>query len=60
VGHQVPVFAVHWHKILRAGQAQHHFQFFLAGVAVDVNQGNTVIKDFGPLAQQVVNRPADQ
>ena len=60
VGHQMPIFAMHRHKVARLGQAEHHFQLLLAGVAVNMDGGNAVVQHLGPLSQQVVNGAADQ
>ena len=56
----MPIFPMHRHKVARLGQAQHHFQLLLAGVAVNMNRGHAVIQHLGPLPQQVVNSAAHQ
>ena len=53
------MFAMHGHEITGPREVQHQFEFFLAGVAVNVNPGDPVVQYLGALAQQVVDGLAD-
>ena len=55
MGLQMTVLAVDGYKVPGPGEVQHQLQFFLAGVAMDVNRGNSVVQHLGALAQQVID-----
>ena len=56
---QHPGLAVEGDHKFRAGQGQHHFQLFLAGVAGDVKVVAAPVNHLGPLGEQLVNDLGD-
>jgi hypothetical protein len=50
VANQVAVLAMNRHEVARAGQLEHGFEFFLAGMPRDMNLGNLFVVDLGAAA----------
>ena len=54
------VFAVHRDKVMRFCQRKHHLQFFLTGMAGDMQRCVAIINDLCPLLEQLVYDAADR